>query len=550
VTAIVGLRGWLAAAASEIELVRRSPRYGGAARRGPVSLVYEGYLLDDARGGDATAERLLERYLAHGAGFVRSLDGSFQIAISEPGRAQLWSDALGSRRSFLAPHAGGIALAPSASALRRALGHPAIDRANVVQFLLSGRFFAGECALEGIAQLGPAEHLTVDRAGVARTRWGRYDVQPDAAHRPVEGDALVALEAAIDRAVLAAFHHASRPAVLLSGGYDSRYILNVLLRHGVASPALRSVLWGVDMTRPGSDGHAAAALARHAGFEHIEIERDLDEIPSHIDQLLEAQSGMTELAVAHADELAICERLAAHDRVDALIRGDEAFGASGPGPVDLADARARGAMRGATDADAIERWFVAGDRAEFAAAHTARLDRALAEYPIEPRALCSALYVRERLPAFTHHLTAHKLPALEIYNPLLANEVVALYAALPSECRIDKALFKRSYHRRFDDADRVAMASGGNALDWTHYIQRSGAVQSRLRRGLERLPAPLSAEFFVSQLDAVIRGQPAAATRAGPRSPPTATQLVLRGAVLSWWLAEPAPSAAGARREP
>jgi Asparagine synthase len=528
------LAGRLRGADLDVRVLARDSRTGGHAQLGDVELGFEGHLLGDAREGREVAAALLQRYAARGPDFVAELDGSFQIAIRDGRRLHLCSDALGSRRPFFVHRGTSFAFAPRVSLLRALVPSAPLDHANLTQFLLFGRFFAGECALEPIRQLLPGEIATVDDGKLSRRRWFRYEVASEPAGRAPfdEADALAQLAARVDRAILAAWQHMRAPAILLSGGYDSRYLLNVLREHVPDLRALRSVLWGVQLDRPGSDGAAAAELARRAGLEHLEIERDLEALADHVDELLEAQSGMTELAFGHADELAICRTYADRHGIGALLRGDEVFGPTGAGPSDLADARARSCARAVTAEDGLARWFV-DDAAPYARAHAARVEELVRECPPDALGLRDTLYGRERLPAFTHQLTAHKLPALEVYNPLQAVDVVRFYSALPAWCRDDKALFKRSYHQRFTDTRDVPIATGGNGLEWGSFIPRAPAIQARLRRDLAALPPPLSASFFLEQLELASRAAP---PPRAPGSAPSPAQLVMRAAVLAWWL--------------
>lgn len=518
----------------ELVVLGRDARSVGHAAVPGAELGFEGHLLHDRRDGAGIARALLRRFLDEGLGFVDSLDGSFQIVIRDERGLHLVSDAHGTRRPFFAWGGDSFYIAPRASLLRGLDLSRKLDPANVVQFLLFGRFFAGECALQAIRQPRAGEIVTFSRGRLERSRWYRYSVAGPAGGRALqERAALHELAERVDRAIIAAFRHASAPAVLLSGGYDSRYLLNVLLRAGFDRGAIRTVSWGIDLGRPGSDCAAAAALARRAGIQHVEIARDLGALSLNLDAIFEPQSAMTELAVTHADELAICTRLAAEHGIDALLRGDEVFGPTGPSPSDIASARAVSAARPLTEHDHAERWFVE-QAGWFAEAHRFRVTELLQDRADDAQGLRDGLYADERLPAFLNQLSCHKLPALEIYNPLLSRQAVDFYRALPSWCRADKALFKRSYHARFDDAADVPITTGGNALDWAEFLRTTPAAQDFVRAALARLPPPLCARFFIEQLDAVIDGENWMARLGESPSP---AQLAMRGVVLSWWLA-------------
>ncbi|HEX3126301.1 MAG TPA: hypothetical protein VH394_03130, partial [Thermoanaerobaculia bacterium] len=232
-------------------------------------LAFEGYLIDFPE-GRPVLDRLLDGFLEHGPAFLERLNGSFQIVVHHDGKTRVFADPTGSRRLFYVTDETaerGLFLAPEMGPLIDLRRGEAIDRANLVQFLVSGRFFAGQSLLPWVRQVLPGESLLWRDGRLERHRYFLYEVS-DGEERP---GLLDELGNRVERAVLRAAEHAESPIVLLSGGYDSRYIFHILARSLDVPKRLRSMLWGERMEVPGSDNHAAEAVARQYGIEHLTL---------------------------------------------------------------------------------------------------------------------------------------------------------------------------------------------------------------------------------------------------------------------------------------
>ncbi len=526
------LRRFAARSAADFACAVHSRRPGsGVLERSGATLAFEGYTHDSVLQGEELLSWLLDGFLARGACFFEELGGSFQAVVHQrqEDRTATWlfHDTAASRRLFYAADERGLFFAPEVGPLAPLF--PGLDRANLVQFLVSGRFFAGQTLLPAVRQLLPGESLVFRDGRLERRRHFLYEVRTNERRNPERlagnlGDLL-------DRSVLRAWERSENPVILLSGGYDSRYILHAVARSLPDPSRLRTVLWGERMDEPGSDNRIAQEVAALYGATHLTLPWRAETLPGQFDDMFLAQSGMTDMTFTHADDLEVFRILGEEHGFRSALRGDECFGPKGEecGSVDAALRQVAMSRPGQVAESGA--WLVDGGR-DWLEAHAEAMERLLARAPETPSELRDTLYGRERLPAMLQHHNYPKLHFLEMVNPFLDREVLRFWSALPPALRLDKALFKDCYHARWQDP--VPMACKDNGIDWPGALRRHGALAGWVREGLGALPEPLNRDCFLGKLDAVLRNEPEAP--AGPllRVPPV--KQIARAFVLGRWL--------------
>lgn len=511
-------------------LVLGASESSGIIERDGVWLAFEGLLFDGARHGRELLGELLDRFVERGESFAAGLNGSFQMAVHARGATYLYADPVASRPLFYRSERQALLFSPEVAPLAEAASAE-VDGASLVQFLANGRFFAGQTLLAPVKQLLPGEYL-VWSGGRLERRW--YFQRRLVAAEPFDRrEALERLEAVLERAIIRRWEQAAQPAILLTGGYDSRYIFHTLAEHVADTRTLRTVTWGERPDLPGSDIQIAGEIARRFGTRHQVLERRVDRVPAFFPEMFRAQSGMTEQAFAHADELAICRDLAQTHGIRSWFRGDECFGLTGGGAATRELALEQVSLRRAVRLEESDRWLEGGGEG-WLQAQAEHIDRLAASCPEEPNDLRDTLYCDERLPAFLHHLSAYKLHFQEMLNPLLDLEVLQLWATFPVSCRIDKALFKECYHRRFARHLDIPFADKSNGVDWKVGLRRCPEVADFLREGLETLPPPLSRTFFLEKLAEAL--DPSVPAPEPGRARVSPEQLAMRAFVLGHWL--------------
>jgi asparagine synthetase B (glutamine-hydrolysing) len=518
-------------------------RDSGISTAADVVLAFEGFVTHRAERGAALRTALIEDFLAHGERCVERWRGSFRLMIAHGGVTRVYADHTASRPIFVAEDADGPLFSSHLAPLLAAIPRPAVDGAGLLHFLRDGRFFAGASLFREVRQLGAGRlHRTGPgpmRATGAEIAWYRYELEPQAA---AVAELLPELKRRLDEAVLRHWRRAEAPALLLSGGYDSRYLLNTLADLVPRSQLRRllTCLWGEANPDPDCDAAWARreALRHGLAFEFTTLRTDL---PDLFGPVFEAQSGMTAHVVTHTDDFARCREL--HRRgYRSLIRGDECFGPTG-GPVrSPAEALAR---IGVNTLPHDMPWLAPdAPTAQWRAEHDAHLRR-LSAVAADPNDVRDLLYHRERLPSFNAQLNAHRAPFLENHNPLLDADVLDLVRRLPRELRTDKSLFRLCFRHFFPTA---GFAVGGNAFALGR-LAREAAPAGFLAERLDRLPPPFAPGYFgplAARLRAAARGD-------GPAPSDEEIRLLCRAVVLGHALdqaAAPAPVPARAPEPP
>lgn len=453
-----------------------------------VVLALEGFLTNRPERGAGLRSALIEDFLEHGERCVENWRGSFRLLISHRGVTRVYTDHTASRTLFVADDAFGPSYSSHVAPLLAAVPRATLDGANLLHFMRNGRFFAGASLFHEVRQVGPGHCHRIGNRGAERNQfaWYRYRLQP----QPVAvQEVLPELKRRLDSAVLRHWRRADAPVLLLSGGHDSRYILNTLAQN-VRPESLRRLftcLWGEPSSDPDCDAAWAAREAQRHGvaYEFFPLQAEL---PPLFESTFEAQSGMTAHVMTHTDDLAQCRYLS-RQGYRSLLRGDECFGPNGTEVHDVPDALSRVGLNGVP----LQTPWLTPDApaADWQAAHQQQLQR-LGQVADEPNDVRDLLYFYERLPSVQAHLNAHRSPYLENHNPLLDADVLDLVRQLPRELRTDKRIFRLCFRQHFPTS---GFAGSGNAFNIQRLWQQEELARFVAER-LEQLPAPFADRYF------------------------------------------------------
>jgi hypothetical protein len=247
----------------------------------------------------------------------------------------------------------------------------------------------------------------------------------------------------------------------LSGGYDSRATLLMLTNRA----GFKTVTWGLRSALKDkcSDAWVAQELARHYGVRHEYFETDVagGPIGKIFDRFLVSGEGRTDHIAGYMDGLSMWKRLY-ESGCQGVLRGDEAFGCN---PVN-SDRKVYYNMGvtvlsdfGNMDMDAAALGFDPGGQ---------KRPESLERRQSETREMWrDRVYAEFEIPTIFAALSDHKLPYVEIINPLLSRRIVQTARTLPDELRTGKALFMSIITRAGPDikfAKHPAIEARGDIL--------------------------------------------------------------------------------------
>jgi hypothetical protein len=262
-----------------------------------------------------------------------------------------------------------------------------------------------------------------------------------------------------------------RWALTLSGGYDSRCILEMLKHH----KALQCVTCGLaaSMENPESDAWVARELARHYGFRHAYVHTDLraDSIAEMFNRYLIAGEGRTDHVCAYLDCFDAWKSLFESGAVG-VIRGDINFVPAVHSIAEIHTVTGANLLTDHTRLQHLQYFWPDQARPE-------SMDR-------RPDETISAW--RDRLgyeyhaPTVWGALNELKCGYVDVFNPFLTAGFIAAACRLPNTLRDGKRLFMKIVRESCADipyATRPAIESLSSALSHP-------AVVSHMREELDR----------------------------------------------------------------
>jgi hypothetical protein len=418
-----------------------------------VTVLLSGYLSAVARpsfdGPPVDAAGALARlYIEEGPSALESLRGSFAGVVIDRRRdeALVFTDRQGSRPLFAAGAlATGLCLAPEAKPLSRLRPEwRTADAVGIGEFLVRGCCYGSSTLFSAVRRLGQAVVLRIGKEGVTEDRYWLPEF--DGSRRAPPPDLLDELDHLLEQATQRLLAVLPEPALLLSGGVDSRLMLAYLLRAGRRPP---SYAYRVEPSA-GEDHVIAQQLADLAGLVHHPFVIPIDNFAAHALAETTATDGRVQICDAPSDRWTF---IGQHHR--AMFIGDESFGWKGE-PKDVA-----GAL------DIVGWWNIdvsprVCDVLRPSSLATLRdgITRALqtttsALRSTHPIGMKDELYYGERLANLLNGFSARRLAVCEQARPLLDEDVVDFFTRVPHALRLDKRLARDLLAERFPELAAV-----------------------------------------------------------------------------------------------
>jgi asparagine synthetase B (glutamine-hydrolysing) len=447
-----------------------------------VKIAFEGYITNTTEIGKDLLCWLISLFLDKGECFAKDLHGSFQMVIKHKGKTYLYVDHTGSRPLFFMIKIGELYFSPEIAPLIKLVEKVDLDEANLVQFLVTGHFFSG-CTM--IRQ--------IKRGKIELKKYYRYQICPE--ENFDENETVHYLNSTLEKCIIDQWKCAEAPGIFLSGGIDSRYIFYTIAEHVSDTTKLRTVTWGQDFHKKCGDIAVSNEIAKRFDTQHILLHKDTKNFKSAFHDMFYAQSGMTDSAFIHADELEIGQKLRELHGIKSCFRGDQVFSTSGHQRTRIQNALLSLGLSLTNHIYNRNKWFTRDGEAFFLA-HSRKMEEFVSSWNGHPNDLKDTVRFNERLPMYLHYLNYYKFHYQEVFNPLLDPSILAIANKIPSAYRSNKRLFKKCYTQRFRDHIDVPFATRDNMINWDREIYSSKELQSFLKDCVDSLPDFFNKQYF------------------------------------------------------
>ena len=243
--------------------------------------------------------------------------------------------------------------------------------------------------------------------------------------------------------------------LLLSGGYDSRGILCLLLNnYSKDIQSLRTITWGLEacLNVKGNDAYVAQALANKLNVSHKYYHTDLSDEPIDIiiKRFFLLGEGCVDQLSAYMDGFKIWKTLF-EDGVQGIIRGDVAFGMASKSLIS-----SHLGVKLLVSSTVCSDFSNLRDYKKYGFA-TQEVPQYLNRRNGETlNAWGNRIYQEYRLPVILSALTDLKLSYVEQINPLLSRTILQCVRQWPDHLRYGKTLFKEVVNSLSPEVDYAA----------------------------------------------------------------------------------------------
>lgn len=246
----------------------------------------------------------------------------------------------------------------------------------------------------------------------------------------------------------------SRWVLPLSGGYDSRGILCLLLNTGTNNQTLRTITWGLKSSKnvEGNDAFVAGNLANKLKVSNIYYTNDISEEPIEIiiDRFILVGEGLIDNLSDYLDGFRMWKAVF-ENGIEGIVRGDEAFGWV---PVSSSlGVRLNDTCCLCSDFSNLKDYRKYGFSVQELPRNLCRKER---ETLSTWRDRVFQVYSQSVIQSALSDL---KLSYVEQINPLLSKKILQQVRQLPDHLRNDRSLFKKIVKSLSPEIDFSSSAS-------------------------------------------------------------------------------------------
>lgn len=421
-----------------------------------ISVLIEGNITDvmaarvDASNSMEIAERVAQLYSEFGLDCVKRLRGSFVgvIVDCKKEKAFVFNDRVGTRPLYsrtLNSHS--IAFAPNTRILEKIEPKvTTVDRVAVGEFLIRGCFYGSDTLFKGIGKVSNANLFSLGRDGFSNYKYWELTYTPEAASEQQVMDQLDQALRVATRRLLATVQ---APAILLSGGGDSRLMLGYLLDEGARIPSFSYAVQG----STGDDHIVASRVAAATGITHETYFIDASDFGKTAIKEALAADGRVQIIDAPSNRW---EYIAS--QYQSMFIGDHCFGFKGH----VSSAAEALDTVGWWNLDAVPRiadWIKPEVRNEMQAGISTLQEKLIQDANVSNfDDLKNKLFFYERLGNMANGFSARRLRVAEQARPFLDEEVIDCISRMPRELRIEKAIVRKLMQSRFPKLDAMPYA--------------------------------------------------------------------------------------------
>jgi len=430
-----------------------------------------------------TAQALLASYRESSFDAWRELEGAFVIVLVDTARRRLhlFNDRFGFLPLYYLSGEEMFCFGPEAKAVFKAAGRaPRLSARGVARFIVCACNFGTAPIYEDLRRLEPASVLTLELDSLRlhiRKYWNLV-FEPAPKLRLAEAVDLL-YEATADSHKMIFCDQPKNVGLLLSGGLDSRCILAMTNRFGLAP--CRIISLGARDDLPLSDPAIARQLAGDFGhgFEFLRLD------PARLAIELPRWAMLSELANDNYDwcsDGVDTLRFFASSSPDCLVRGDEAWGWCES--VRSRDEAVR-AVLPSQPGPSCRRVFRADFLTDFTSWYRSEIDRVAAGCQSDdPDNLKDYLYLNIRLFGFIYPL-GH-IAAVPPRWPLLTLRLLDCVRSFPPEFRSNKVAVRAMMRRKMPEMMRYPLSHEMGRPDWPAVIRDDAPARELFERLLSR----------------------------------------------------------------
>lgn len=475
--------------------------------RDNITIALYGYIVNTNKTGESLMNWLIDLFMSKGELFVKELKGSFHLVVYNQEQSHkalyLYSDWTSSRQLFYLIQDNTLYFCPEILPLVSILENPSVDTISLVQFMISGYFPSGRTVFQNIKMLKPGSYIIWKDNTIEHKKYFIHNFSDPFSEEINEQVEL--LNKSLQKVITDYWKHSADTGILLSGGYDSQYILYTIAEYVNDTTQLKTISWGQNPTIKGSDLHVASRIARKLGTKHIVIDKNTNHFEQEYKEMFYAQSGMTDSTLFHSNELTSLKILKSKYAIGSLFRGDECFG-FGDEAFHLQNALVKIHMSLPQYTCNINQWFDTS-HADLIDQYSTYLNKKISHYDLQYNDLKDTLYFNERLSMMLQPLNYFKHHFQEVYNPLIDVDILKIIQKIPSSLRSDKWLFKQCLLKKFNKQFPVEFSTKDNMVKWSEEIRNREKVNTFVYSEIGNLHYFFNKPYFYECFNTIINNR-------------------------------------------